>query len=142
MNFHETPIERRFFNQQLPLLTTALQDVAKALTQDRQVVRLSPEIPADFMHNFFYGRYDPSDYANSAEYDHYSQRIMDHQTVLLHEVTPEIWGMIDHYQTLLEVRATLDREQAFNAGFRSALTLVMAGLSAPPAAAQAPGGAG
>ena len=134
MDFFETEAGRRFLQGQLPQLTEALRDVAKALARPTQVIRLSHDVPASFLEEFYHGNYDPSDVPNGPEHVALTQQIKEYQDQLCSEVTPELWDRIDGYRTLLDDRGCVERVQAFESGYRCAFLLIAAGLT-PPAKA-------
>ena len=46
-------------------------------------------------------------------------------------VTGELWQKIEHSYSTIATRTAAEREQAFAAGFRTAMTMMVCGLSAP-----------
>ncbi len=57
--------------------------------------------------------------------------IMAYEDALRATVTPDIWKKIDHMLFLINKRVDGQLEQAFAAGFRSAMMMVIAGLTQP-----------
>lgn len=133
MQFHETPYGARFFNGQLPKLIEVLSNIASALKAPKPVYQLQPEVPKDFLANLYHGNYDPSDLpATKAEKELMSE-ILACQKQLRETVRPETLALIEQYRTLLNRRHTAEREQAFAAGFQSAMMMLAAGLACPAA---------
>ena len=46
-------------------------------------------------------------------------------------VTGELWQKIEHSYSTIATRTAAEREQAFAAGFRTAMTMMVCGLSSP-----------
>ncbi|XBX06480.1 hypothetical protein QMP26_40040 [Enterocloster clostridioformis] len=63
MNFHETKMGSIFFNQQLPELIGALREIAAVLSKPAPAaIPLADMGTPDFLHNLFYGNYEPDIY--------------------------------------------------------------------------------
>lgn len=60
MNFHETICGRRFFDAQLPHLIKALERIADGLTQPKMSLPHGMTIEPNFLHDLYYGEYEPS----------------------------------------------------------------------------------
>lgn len=129
MNFHETRYGARFFDGQLPKLISALEGISSALKAPTPVYQLKPEVPEGFLAELYHGNYDPSSGRNNGERRELTQEILACQKKLHSEVPPDTWDAIDRYVSLLNGRNVYDREQAFAAGFRSAMTMLVAGLN-------------
>ena len=128
MNFHETRDGARFFDGQLPKLISALEGIDSALKAPTPVYQLKPEVPEDFLADLYHGNYDPSSDRNNGERRELTQEILACQKKLRDEVPSDTWDAIERYVSLLNGRNVYDREQAFAAGFRSAMTMLVAGL--------------
>ena len=128
MNFHETRYGARFFDGQLPKLISALEGIASALNKPTPVYQLKPDLPENFLADLYHGNYDPSSGRNNGERRELTQEILACQRKLRSEVSSEVWDTIERYSALLNGRNVFDREQAFAAGFQSAMTMLVAGL--------------
>ena len=63
MNFHETKMGTIFFNHQIPELIKALREIAMALSKPAPAaIQLAETGESDFLHNLFYGNYEPDIY--------------------------------------------------------------------------------
>lgn len=131
MQFHETRYGARFFDGQLPKLISALTDIAAALKTPTPVYQLRPEVPEDFLTDLYLGNYDPSDFPATEREKELAPEIVAVQEQLRKIVPVDAWALIDRYGELLAARGTAEREQAFAAGFQSAMTMLAAGLSCP-----------
>ena len=128
--FHESVHGRHFFEGQLPKLITALTDIAAALKAPQPVYQLKAEVPDDFLSDLYYGNHVPSSQPNTKEEVELTPEILACQRQLRECVSPEIWELVERYNSLLSGRGSIQREQAFASGFRSAMTMLAAGLMA------------
>lgn len=131
MDFYKTTMGKRFFEQQLPNLITALKDIAASLKNPPPVFRLEQEATPDFLTDLYYGRHDPLEPANPQVFHKFNADIIAHQDQMRKLLTPEAWDIVEQYKALLDARGTVGREQAFATGFRYATKLFAAGLSVP-----------
>lgn len=129
--FHETESGRQFFDCQLPMLINALADIAAALKQPAPVYQLNRDIPEDVLEDLYYGNFAPSSEPDGTAVKAYVEDILQCQSKLKAAATREVWDLIEEYRTLLDRRGIAERDQAFAAGFRSATTLIAAGLTRP-----------
>ncbi len=131
MNFHETKMGRIFFEGTAPRIATALETIAKRLNTPATAAVLpgTCEVPADFLAELYLGNYDPSDEPDTEEVARYIAEIMAKEDTLRAVVSPDIWEQIDHILSLVNKKVDRQLEQAFAAGFRSAMMMVMAGLT-------------
>ncbi len=133
MNFHETKMGRIFFEGTVPRIATALETIAKRLDMSATAAVLPGicEVPADFLAELYQGSYDPSDEPDNEDVAHCTAEILTEENALRATVSPDTWKQFDHILSLVNKRGDRQREQAFAAGFRSAMMMVMAGLTRP-----------
>lgn len=131
MQFYETHMGRTFFQGQLPKLIGALESIAKAMRSPAPVYQMPLEISPDFLPNLYYGAYDPSGEPGGEAQKRCTQKILVCQKNLQTMCSKNVWEQIENYRSLLDERGALEREQAFSAGFRTAMRMVAAGLSVP-----------
>lgn len=134
MNLHETQMGREFYGKTVPRIARALEQIAKSLDKPAPAAGLpfACEVPADFLSELYQGNYDPSGEPDTDEISRCSAEILANETALRAAVSPDIWEQIDHTFSLMNKRGDRQREQAFAAGYRTAMMMVMAGLSAAP----------
>ena len=134
MNFHETQMGHEFYGKTVPRIAKALEQIAKSLDKPSPAAGLpfACEVPADFLSELYQGNYDPSDEPDTDEISRCSAEILANETVLRAAVSPDIWEQIDHTFSLMNKRGDGQREQAFAAGYRTAMIMVLAGLSPVP----------
>lgn len=127
MNFHETKRGAIFFDGQLPKLISALEGIASALKQPTPVYQLNAEVPENFLTDLYHGYYEPTAVRKSEVREDWTHEILACQRKLRDEVSPEAWDLIERLSSLLNGRNVYDCEQAFAAGFQSAITMLAAG---------------
>lgn len=133
MDFHETKMGHEFFERTAPRIAAALEQIAKALNKPAAAIELPSgcEVPVDFLPELYEGNYDPSNEPDTEEASRCSAEILASETALRAVVSPDVWKQIDHTLSLMNKRGDVQREQAFSAGFRSAMMMVAAGLTQP-----------
>lgn len=134
MQFYETQMGKIFFQGQLPKLIGALESIATALRSPPPTYQVPLEVSPDFLSDLYYGGYDPSDEPENEEWKQCTKKIRACQETLRAGYGETVWEQIEDYRSLLDERGSIEREQAFSAGVRIAIKMVMAGLSAPKGA--------
>jgi len=133
MNFHETKMGHDFYEGTVPRVVKALETIAKRLDTLPAAIVLPDtcEVPANFLAELYQGGYDPSGEPDTEDVARCTAEIMAAEDALRAAVPPDIWAQTDRTLSLVNKRGDRQREQAFAAGFRSAMMLVMAGLTRP-----------
>lgn len=133
MNFHETKMGHDFYEGTVPRIANALEVIAKRLDAPATAAVLPSacEVPAGFLAELYQGSYDPSDEPDSEDVARCTAEILAEEDTLRAAVSPDIWRQFDHILSLVNKRGDRQREQAYAAGFRSAIMMVMAGLTRP-----------
>ena len=131
MNFHETALGRRFFEWQLPQLITSLKEISVALNTPKPVMQMNTEYREDYLVQLYYTNFDPDTAPDRETHAFYDSAIAQMQGEIRDAVTGELWQKIEHSYTTIATRTAAEREQAFSAGFRTAMTMMVCGLSAP-----------
>ena len=129
--FHETRRGQRFFDVQLPKLITALADIADSLKAPRPVYQLRAEVPEKFLSDLYLGNYAPFEQPATDLEKALTPEIVAIQERLRNAVSEDAWALVEQYSGLLAASRTAGQEQAFAAGFRSAMTMLAAGLAQP-----------
>lgn len=131
MNFHETALGRRFFEGQLPQLITVLKEISAALNAPKPVMQMNTEYREDYLVQLYYTNFDPDTAPDRETHAFYDSAIAQMQDEIRDAVTGELWQKIEHSYSTIATRAAAEREQAFAAGFRTAMTMMVCGLSVP-----------
>lgn len=133
MNFHETVRGKVFFEVQVPKLISALQDIAAALERRPQALGIPRmEIQPHLLRDLYYGEYEP--YFNlgpTAEYQEANGKVLAQQERLQAKEDPGLRDEVEQLISLINARTSVELEQAFGAGYRCAVQLLMAGLLDP-----------
>lgn len=134
MNFYETQAGRCFFEQDLPRLTLALEQIAKALTTPKATLP-KEMLTADpkFLYNLYYGEYEPSIFKVGKRYTALNQAVSETESALLTELqdSPAAIAALEAYQEAFSERDSVVLEEAFESGFRTAIQMIVAGLTTP-----------
>lgn len=138
MQFYETKMGHQFFQVQLPALLSALQQIAAALEQSPGTVRLSPEVPADYLSDLYYGNLEPDKEINNDVIRRCTKEIIDMQEEIKQQLSPEEFAQVEKLTMKIEQRACEETDAAFQTGFRTAMQMVVAGLSIPAEASKRP----
>ena len=131
MNFAETVMGQRFFNAELPALITSMKEIAASLNHPRPVLQVSQPVSDDFLVRLYYDNFDPETAPDRETHAFYNSVIAQAQEEIKKGVTAEMWQMIEHSYSTIATRGNMEREQAFAAGFRTAISMLVAGLAVP-----------
>ncbi len=122
MNFHETKMGTIFFNQQIPELIKALRDIATALSKPvPAAIRLAETGEPDFLHNLFYGNYEPDIYGCVTVPSRLDQNVKEAEKALL-PALGQSQRLFEQYQTAVSERDSAIAEQSYCWAYRSAAT--------------------
>lgn len=131
MQFYETKMGHQFFQVQLPALLSALQRIAAALEQPPKAVRLSEEVPADYLSDLYYGNLEPDKEINNDTIRRCTKEIIRMQEEIKQQLSPDEFAKVEKLMMKIEQRAFEETNTAFQTGFRTAMQMVAAGLSIP-----------
>ena len=132
MNFHETKMGTIFFNQQIPELIKALRDIATALSKPvPAAIRLAETGEPDFLHNLFYGNYEPDIYGCVTVPSRLDQNVKEAEKALL-PALGQSQRLFEQYQTAVSERDSAIAEQSYCCGYRTAAQMIVSGLTALP----------
>ena len=132
MNFHETKMGTIFFNQQIPELIKALRDIATALSKPvPAAIRLAETGEPDFLHNLFYGNYEPDIYGCVTVPSMLDQNVKEAEKALL-PALGQSQRLFEQYQTAVSERDSAIAEQSYCCGYRTAVQMIVSGLTALP----------
>lgn len=141
MNFHETKMGAFFFNRQLPDLIKALREIAAALSVSKTApaaFRLTDTGETDFLHNLFYGNYEPDIYGYVTAPSRLDQNVKEAEKALI-PALGESKMLFEQYQRAISERDSAIAEQSYCCGYRTAVQMIVSGLVAlPPQTGGAP----
>lgn len=132
MNFYETKMGHIFFNHQMPELIQTLQEIATALSKPAPAaVQLKDVGEPDFLHNLFYGNYEPDIYGCVTVPSRLDQNVKEAEKALL-PALGESKKLFEQYQAAIYERSSSIAEQSYCCGYRTAVQMIVSGLTAPP----------
>ena len=132
MNFHETKMGTIFFNHQIPELIKALREIAKALSKPAPaVIQLTETEEPNFLHNLFYGNYEPDIYGCITVPSRLDQNVKEAEKALL-PALGQSQRLFEQYQTAVSERDSAIAEQSYSCGYRTAVQMIVSGLTALP----------
>lgn len=127
MNFYETQMGHHFFNSQLPQLIQALERIAASLSGPLSHTGLPEAEDSDILHELYYGLYEPDLFQDRKTLTSLDQQVMQQEKALTAMLEPEALEQLESYQTAVSQRNSAAAEQAYKAGFRLAVELLLAG---------------
>ena len=130
MNFHETNMGRRFFDQQLPQLIRALEDIAKAKAQPAPVIRLPESETEDILADLYNVMYIPECHVYR-ENDPFNRDVHDTQQALLESLSPVQRDLFEKYEEAENRRGDDISKRAYKDGARLAVQVILAGCTSP-----------
>lgn len=132
MNFYETKMGHIFFNHQMPELIRTLQEIATALSKPAPAaVQLKDVGEPDFLHNLFYGNYEPDIYGCVTVPSRLDQNVKEAEKALL-PALGESKKLFEQYRAAIYERNSSIAEQSYCCGYRTAVQMIVSGLTAPP----------
>jgi len=138
MNFHETKMGSIFFNQQLPELIGALREIAAVLSKPAPAaIPLADMGTPDFLHNLFYGNYEPDIYGCVTVPSRLDQNVKEAEKALL-PALGQSKKLFEQYQRAVSERNSAIAEQSYCCGYRTAVQMIVSGFAMPPQAGGAP----
>lgn len=134
MNFHETTYGRRFFDAQLPHLIKALERIADGLTHTETAPSQGIAPDSNFLHDLYYGDYEPSVFKKQSSRQKELNQAVSAAEAALRDALQQFPASVkafEAYQLAVGEQHSAVTEQAFESGYRTAMQMLMAGLSWP-----------
>ena len=129
MNFHETKMGTIFFNHQIPQVIKALREIATALSKPAPAaIQLAETVEPDFLHNLFYGNYEPDIYGCVTVPSRLDQNVKEAEKALV-PALGQSQRLFEHYQTAVSERDSAIAEQSYCCGYRTAVQMIVSGLT-------------
>lgn len=132
MNFYETKAGHRFFEHQLPLLTATVQELVRTLQKTPPVLQIPVEVSPNFLKDLYYGNYELDAVKDKEKTVEYNKAIIEIQQHLKELASSQLWDYIEKYRDTLDARSCYEAEQAFEAGFGTAVKMITSGLTIQP----------
>ena len=132
MNFHDTVMGRRFFEHQLPQLIQSIQGLTVALGKPPQAAVLPVEADPGFLSELEFGNYECGVFKQTAEPNELEQAVKRAYNALAEMLPERNREELEAYLDAAAERNSDNMRRAYESGFRTAVQLIMAGLSRPP----------
>ena len=132
MQFYETKMGRNFFEHQVPQLIAAIEKVAAAIPRSAPPALLPAEADPKFLHNLFFGSYEPEVYLVTPEIQQLSRTVSNAYHALKGTLSEEGLKRLEVYEKALSERNAVVTELSYESGVRVAVQMIMAGLFIPP----------
>lgn len=127
MNFFDTKRGHLFFDHQLPKLINALERIANTMSRPMPALQAALEPDRDFLSNLYYGNYEAEQYQEPEQVRPLSREVIRAETALRQYLTPEGTRLFEDYYQAAVIRNDAMAEQAYEAGFRTAVQMILAG---------------
>lgn len=131
MEFYQTQMGRAFFERQVPQLIDAVNALATALSKPAPAAVLPVAADSNFLRDLFFGDYEPEIYKVSPELQRFNRAVDQAHTSLVATLPEDSVAQLEEYETALSERNIAVTEQAYQAGIRVAVQMIVAGLSPP-----------
>ena len=132
MEFYQTQMGRAFFERQVPQLIDAVNALAAALSKPVPAAVLPVSADPNFLRDLFFGDYEPEIYMVSPELQRFNRAVDQAHTSLVATLPEGSVAQLEEYETALSERniaVTEQAYQAYQAGIRVAVQMIVAGLS-------------
>ena len=129
MEFYQTQMVRAFFERQVPQLIDAVNALAAALSKPAPAAVLPVAADSNFLRDLFFGDYEPEIYKVSPELQQFNRAVDQAHTSLVATLPEDSVAQLEEYETALSERNIAVTEQAYQAGIRVAVQMIVAGLS-------------
>ena len=120
---------RAFFERHLPQLIYAVNALAAALSKPAPAAVLPVAADSNFLRDLFFGDYEPEIYKVSPELQRFNRAVDQAHTSLVATLPEDSMAQLEEYETALSERNIAVTEQAYQAGIRVAVQMIVAGLS-------------
>lgn len=134
MNSHDTKMGHTFFEHQLPQLIRSIDALTAALGRPTQAVSLPVEADPEFLSKLYLGEYESAPFQQTPEVAELTRAVNAAHEELEALLPESCQEKLMKYQDTLTMREGSDLQMAYESGFRTAVQMMVAGLSRPAAA--------
>lgn len=131
MDFHDTKMGHTFFEHQLPQLIRSIDTLSAVLGKPVQAIALPVETEPGFLSSLYYGSYEPGPFQQTLEGRELTRAVNAAHEELETMLSEQGREKLVKYQDTLTLRETADMQLAYESGFRTAVQMIVAGLSRP-----------
>ena len=133
MSFYQTPMGRAFFERHVPQLIQAIQALTAALDKPAQAITLPVEADPEFLSRLYLGEYESAPFQQTSEGAELTRAVNEVHDELKASLPKECYTKLIMYQDTLNRREGASLQMAYESGFRTAVQMIVAGLSRPKA---------
>ena len=108
-----------------------MRRIAAALERPSQALHLPAEVPPEYLKDLYYGNLEPDQQVNNQEIRQSTKKLIVLQEKLHQQLSPEDLALVEDLQRQLDLRSCEETASAFQIGFRTAMQMIVAGLSVP-----------
>ena len=134
-HFYESGYGRAFFSTQLPNLVRAIEKLSTSITDSRQPLAQEVELNPQFLRDLYRGDYEPLNHKKQIkELIELNHRVADIENSLRQMIfgfPKDLTDSFDAYLDAISERNSAEMEQAFEAGYQTAINMLVAGLVPP-----------
>lgn len=134
MSFYQTPMGRAFFEHHVPQMIQAIQALTVALDKPVQSIALPVEADPEFLSRIYLGEYESAPFQQTPEGEKLTRTVNAAYKELEAALPESCHEKLMKYQDTLTMREGVDLQMAYESGFRTAVQMIVAGLSRPAAA--------
>ena len=131
MKFYETRMGRCFFERKMPQLIKAIQELAVVLSKPSPAIGLLVDRDPSFLSDLYYGQYEPAFFTDPAADRQFSQAVQQGRDALLETLSEQGGAAFIKYEDAVYKQHSAVVEQAYESGFRTAVQMLLSGLSQP-----------
>lgn len=131
MSFYQTPMGRAFFERHVPQLIHAIQALTTALGKSAPALIQPVEPDPDFLSELYYGNYEAATFQLTPESSELTRAINQAHSELEEAIPDPCRAKLRAYEDARSARDAFEMRRAYEAGFRTAVQMIVAGLSKP-----------
>lgn len=131
MNFFESQAGHDLMTHHIPRLVDAIEKLTKQLSERPSFPDMAVPEHKNILRDFYRGYYQPGEYMEklqSPDYRALSEELRVVETKLRSLISADEWQLVEQYCDILIGRNGAELDNAFEAGFRAATQLIVAGL--------------
>ena len=129
MSFHDTVMGHRFFEHQLPQLIQSIQSLTTALAKPPQTAILPVEADPEFLSELYFGNFECGVFKQTAEPNELEQAVKRAYNALAETLPERNREELEAYLDAAAERNSDNMRRAYESGFRTAVQMIMAGMS-------------
>lgn len=133
MEFYQTPMGHTFFMRHVPQLIQSIQALTAALDKPARAITLPMEADPEFLSKLYLGEYESAPFRQTQEGAELTRAVNAAHEELEASLPEDCHEKLMKYQDTLTMREGVDMQMAYESGFRTAVQMIVVGLSRPTA---------